>query len=303
MRRSASAAFRNESCSPIGTSRPRSAIGEIASGRAGHPAQPGFSGLESNTCSTGKPSSIPALSAGFRSSPGRPSATSIYQAYPTYRRPHKARGAIVRIAACLLAVALVSAPAGTRAQTTAPPGYHYDRMGLQPNDLCWDPAFASPGDVANVNRSVGKPNGVPAPVVSINDLATASPIAMSVIGISLIGKDPLTGGIACHVTLRFANGKTRGGVLSLDDPGEYAPLLIQWISDATIAGELARVDQLRTSKHLLVVPDLKSPSIQACVARAFSLGADEQFPGQLWAACAQANGSDLIPSTALEKHW
>lgn len=153
----------------------------------------------------------------------------------------------------------------------------------------------SSGAVSNMNRSIGKPDGVSARVASISDLASADPNSLSSVGIRLVGIG--NNGIACHATLHFANGSAQNGVLSFYDPGEYAPLQIQWISDTKIADDLARVDRLRTSKNLAVVPNLTSPSIQGCVGRALALGAGEQYPGQLWAACAQNNGSNLIPPT------
>jgi hypothetical protein len=198
----------------------------------------------------------------------------------------------------IILVAIVVLPFAAEAQgQVAPPGYHYEpgSSKLTPNDPCWLPAMTSPGAVSNVNRSIGKPDGISARIVSISDLASADPNSLSSVGIRLVGIG--NNGIACHGTLHFANGSAQNGVLSLYDPGEYAPLQIQWIPDSKIANDLARVDRLRTAKNLAVVPDLTSPSIQSCVGRALALGAGEQYPGQLWAACAQKNGSNLIPPT------
>jgi hypothetical protein len=207
-------------------------------------------------------------------------------------------------AAVLTALFTTFAPLAAYAQATAPPGYHYESEGTPvPNDPCWLPPMASAGAVAHLNRTLSKPQGVPRRVLSINDLASVSPNSLPSIGLGLVGWDTEQGGIACHVTLRFQNNSTQSGVLSMYNPGEYATLRVQWIPDTTIARRLADYDRLRNRKALAVVPNLKNAGIQTCVGRAFALGAQEQFPGQLWAACAQRNGSDLIPPASLEKHW
>jgi hypothetical protein len=202
------------------------------------------------------------------------------------------------LAIYLGAIVALALPFAAAAQTVAPPGYHYEpgSSTLTPDDPCWLPAMTSPGAVATVNRSIGKPNGVPARVVSITDLASASPNSLASVGIELLSYGGDTG-IACHAMLHFATGSEQSGVLSLYNPGEYATLKVQWIRDSKIASALSRVDRLRTSKNLNIVPDLKTTAIQVCVGRALALGASEQYPGQLWAACAQKNGSNLIPPT------
>lgn len=213
------------------------------------------------------------------------------------------KSCVMPLAILFAAISLTTV--AVRAQATAPPGYHYEPGGMTPvpNDPCWLPALVSPGAVANVNRTLGKPQGVTLRVRSINDLASVEPNALAMLGIHLVGYDPEQGGIACNVTLHFVNASTQSGVLSIENPGEYAQLLVQWIPDTVIARDLARYDGLRSRKVLYVKPDLKTPSVQVCVGRAFVLGAQEQFPGQLWAACAQKNGSDLLPPNSREKHW
>jgi hypothetical protein len=208
------------------------------------------------------------------------------------------------IAAALVIDASLASFASAQTQNAgaAPPGYHYETGGTTPvpDDPCWrlDPGVGgtiSAAALSAVNASRGKPDGVSARVVSISDLATAGVNSLSSLS---VWKYP--GGaasITCHATLHFANGSAETGVLSFSNPGAYAPLQFQWLSDLKIANDIARIDGLRTSKHLYVAPDLKTPSIQACVGRAFALGASEQYPGQLWAACAQKGGSNLIPPT------
>jgi hypothetical protein len=100
----------------------------------------------------------------------------------------------------------------------------------------------------------------------------------------------------CHVTLTFANGKSDSGVLSIYYPGEYADLQIEWVPDTKIAAALAKLDGLRSSRKLLVKPDLGTPSVQQCVGRAVALNlGKEQFPGQLWAKCADPNNPIAQP--------
>ena len=86
--------------------------------------------------------------------------------------------------------------------------------------------------------------------------------------------------------LTFVSGGEASGIYSMIDPGNYAQLQVEWISDESIAAELARRNRLATAKNLYVKPDLSNPAIQRCVGRAVALGVGEQFPGQLWAACA-----------------
>ena len=168
----------------------------------------------------------------------------------------------------------------------APQGYHYETGSeiITPNDPCWRDEMASPGAVKNVNDSVGKKNGIPKPIVALVELASADSIQLASVGIQL----PRFGqaSVSCHVTLKFTDGGTSAGVVSINDPGQFAPLQVSWISDLDIAAARAKTDRLRTATNLYVKPNLIDPAIQACVGRATALGTGEQFPGQLWAACA-----------------
>lgn len=84
------------------------------------------------------------------------------------------------------------APVVAIAQDTAPPSCHYEPAGRTPvpNDPCWFPAMVSPAAVANVNRMLGKPQGVPRRITSVNDLASVEPNALPSIRIRLVGYDP-----------------------------------------------------------------------------------------------------------------
>jgi hypothetical protein len=168
----------------------------------------------------------------------------------------------------------------------APTGYHYDPGSyvISPNDACWREELVSPGGLASVNASAGKPNGVSKQVVGMTDLATADSIQLASIGIHLPSFGEAS--ISCHVTLRFNDGGTAGGIISFTNPGQYAPIQVSWISDLDIAAMRAKQDGLRISTKLYVKPNLTDPAIQACVGRETALGAGEQFPGQLWAGCA-----------------
>lgn len=168
----------------------------------------------------------------------------------------------------------------------APPGYRYETGSavISPIDPCWREEVASAGAISQVNASVGKKDGVTAQVVAITDLASTDSIQLSLIGIRLPSSPS---SVSCHVMLAFANGKSESGILTFNDPGQYAPLQVTWISDFTIAARRAQSDRLATATHLLVKPDLTSPAIQLCVGRKTALGAGEQFPGQLWVACAE----------------
>ena len=168
----------------------------------------------------------------------------------------------------------------------APAGYHYETGSsvITPNDPCWKDEMVSPGAISNLNASVAKKDGVPKQVVSMTNLASPDNIQLASIGIRL----PTFGqaSIACHVTLKFADGNAATGIISINDPGQYAALQVSWISDLDIAAARAKVDRLRTATTLYVKPNLTDPTIQACVGRDTALGIGEQFPGQLWAACA-----------------
>jgi hypothetical protein len=170
----------------------------------------------------------------------------------------------------------------------APRGYHYETGSLTPtpNDVCQRKELVSQGAISWINSSVGHTMGVSSQVYSINDLASADRIQLASIGLQFNSN---AGSILCHATLTFTSGASESGVLSMYDPGAYAPVQIEWVTDTAIAGRRAEVDRLRTSGNLLVKPDLTTPSIQKCVGRSTALGFGEQFPGQLWAACADKN--------------
>jgi len=173
----------------------------------------------------------------------------------------------------------------------APAGYHYETGSFTPtpNDPCWRKEFVSTGGLSWVNSSVGKANGVPSQVKAITDPAQADSIQLSSIGLNPYANVGGTA-LACHVTLNFVDGTNDGGVLTMSDPGAYAPIQVFWLSDEAIALQRAAADRLTTSKNLLVKPDLATPAIQRCVGRQTALGAGEQFPGQLWAACSDKLG-------------
>ena len=92
--------------------------------------------------------------------------------------------------------------------------------------------------------------------------------------------------MVCHQVLEFADGHRQSGIVSIEDPGVYAAPQLSWTSDEEIASLRALGDRLSTRKDLLVTIDLKTVSVQECVGRETALGVGEQFPGQLWAACA-----------------
>lgn len=182
-------------------------------------------------------------------------------------------------------LAILTASLGACAQ----PGYHYDVGGFTqiPNDPCWRQEMKSPGAISLVNASVGHPDGVPSKVSSISDLTSPDYVQLSGVGIRL---NSSASSISCHVTLNFTDGTDGSGLLSIDNPGAYATIQVAWIPDEAIAERLAASDHLRTSKNLLVSPDLKNPAIQRCVGRQTALGASEEFAGQLWIACADKLG-------------
>jgi hypothetical protein len=172
----------------------------------------------------------------------------------------------------------------------APPGYHYDGLAVAPNDPCWLPEFRAPPAIAWVNTTLGRPNGVPYRVASISNLNQASVSSLASVGMHFIPGGSRSS--LCHVELTFVSGKSDSGVLSIFYPGEYADLQIEWVSDTKIAAALAKLDGLQSARNLFVKPDLKTPSVQQCVGRAVALDlAPEQFPGQLWAKCADSNNS------------
>lgn len=167
----------------------------------------------------------------------------------------------------------------------APAGYHYEAGGFTPvpNDPCQRPAVTSVGGVSWLNSSIGHAEGVPRQVGAIRNAVSADRLALASIGLRFNTSEA---SLLCHATLIFRDKSAESGVLSISNPGTYAPLQIEWLSDTAIAARRARVDRLATSKNLFVKPDLTNPAIQACVGRATALGAGEQFPGQLWAACS-----------------
>jgi hypothetical protein len=167
----------------------------------------------------------------------------------------------------------------------AQPGYHYDAGSFTPapNDPCMRKELTTPGAVSWLNGTIGRANGVPSQVESISNLASADRIQLASIGLRFSSN---AGSVLCHATLAFTNHSSESGVVSMDDPGAYAPLQVEWMSDVAIAARRAETDQLRSARHLLVKPDLTTPSIQQCVGGKTALGVGEQFPGQLWAACA-----------------
>lgn len=154
----------------------------------------------------------------------------------------------------------------------------------QAGDPCRRPEVLGAGALQYVNASVGKPNGAPATVTRLSGPVSLDPIQLSSIGIRL--PQTSTSSISCHVTLHLAAGADESGIMNVWNPGEYAPLQFWWMADKDIAAQRAKVDGLRTRKNLYVKPDLVTPEIQVCVGRETALGAGEDFPGQLWAACA-----------------
>jgi len=166
-------------------------------------------------------------------------------------------------------------------------GYHYEGITQVSDDPCvkWSDALNSAVALSKLNATVGKKGGVPGEIVSVKDLAAPDTIELASVGIT--EPYPVMGSIWCHVTLNFSDHSNAGGMLDVADPGKYAPLQIAWISDEEIAKARARRYQLDTATYLLVKPDLTTPEVQRCVGRRTALGqAVEEFPGQLWAACA-----------------
>jgi hypothetical protein len=176
----------------------------------------------------------------------------------------------------------------------APPDYHYNGLTITPNDPCWLPEFRAAPAISWVNTTVGRPNGVPYRVESISNLNQASHSSLATVGMHFIPIGPKSA--LCQANLTFANGKSDSGVLSVYYPGEYAYLQIEWVSDTKIAAALAKLDELRSQRKLLVKPDLVTSSVQQCVGRAVALDlGSEQFPGQLWAKCADPNNPITRP--------
>ena len=151
-------------------------------------------------------------------------------------------------------------------------------------DPCSRPELLSSGNINGLNNTLGHPNGVPAQVQSVGDVAPLNLVELASVGIH----PPMNGQsvAACHMTLNLVDGRTESGIFSIWDPGQYAQLQYWWMSDQAIAAQRAKIDHLQNAKNLYVKPNLVTPEIQVCVGRQTALGVDEQFPGQLWAACA-----------------
>lgn len=183
------------------------------------------------------------------------------------------------------AVAVAAALAGC-----APSGFHYDAGSFTPapNDECQRAEMTSPGAISILNASVGERHGASSKVTAIDGLQSADTIQLSLIGIR---PSQTSNSVFCHATLHYVDGRSKGGVLSLSDPGAYAQVQVEWIDDTEIATKRSEADGLRSGRKLYVQPDLSTPAIQECVGRRTALGVGEEFPGQLWAACAaQAKG-------------
>lgn len=95
--------------------------------------------------------------------------------------------------------------------------------------------------------------------------------------------------------MSFVRNEIQAYLKSIRDQATPAPLAS--LSGFSLVPPPTRISIARASASC---PDLKTPAIQACVGRAYALGAGEQFPYQLGAACAQKNGSDLLPPTSRE---
>lgn len=188
------------------------------------------------------------------------------------------------------ASSLVFSPASATAQGL-PPGYNFppSMVSSAPEEPCFRPEMVSSGAVEKLNATIGHPNGAPGRTENISDPAPIDRVQLASIDIRLPAYGDAS--FACHVTLNIVGGGVETGIMSIWDPGQYAPLQFSWISDSAIAAQRARVDKLRTAKNLFVTPDLSTPEIQVCVGRKTALGADEQFPGQLWAACSAEAGN------------
>lgn len=162
-------------------------------------------------------------------------------------------------------------------------GYHYEGLTQVPNDPCQRSGMASEGVLSWLNKSVGKQDGLPQEAISISDLASPSPVNLASVGIRLPGDEK---SLSCHAALSLSDGSSALGVFSMSDPGQYADIQVTWVSDTRIAAALAQRDGLRSGRQLQVKPNLDDSSMQSCVGREFALGRSEQFPGQLWAFCA-----------------
>lgn len=112
----------------------------------------------------------------------------------------------------------------------APPGYHYGTWSitnpgqafqLQPNDTCQDQRLVSPGALQLMNASVGKPNGFPKQVASIDSISSNG------YGPPLGGFDPgPPDQFRCYETVTFNDGSRQTGKIDIID--ETNGLLIVW---------------------------------------------------------------------------
>ncbi|MEJ0026754.1 MAG: hypothetical protein WDN01_12065 [Rhizomicrobium sp.] len=169
----------------------------------------------------------------------------------------------------------------------AGPGRHYEPgqfFSTTPNDPCQRVEMTSAGALQWLNASVGKTNGIPKRARAIYDLSSADPVALSSVSIRLPSD---AGSVSCQATVVFEDNTADAGVLSVSNPGDYAPIQVQWISDAEIASNLA--DNDRRVPTPLFTPDLKTVRVQRCVGRAVARGIGEDFAWQLWAKCADPN--------------
>lgn len=111
----------------------------------------------------------------------------------------------------------------------APAGYHYGTWSatnpgqafqLQPNDACQDHRLISPGALQNMNASVGKLEGFPKPVTSVD-------------AISSNGYGPPLGfdsgppaSVQCYETVTFNDGSQQTGMVDIIN--ETGGLAIMW---------------------------------------------------------------------------
>ena len=111
----------------------------------------------------------------------------------------------------------------------APQGYRYGALSasnpgqafqLRPDDACQDQRLISPGALQDMNASVGKPDGFPKPVTSIDS-------------ISSIGYGPPLGfdpgppaSVRCYETVTFGDGTQRTGTVDITD--ENKGLSLTW---------------------------------------------------------------------------
>lgn len=104
----------------------------------------------------------------------------------------------------------------------APQGTYYPVGSFVPKvkDACTT-SEVERGFVRHLNAKVGRPDGPPSLVTSIEGLASSgAPV-----------EDP-TGIFVCRGTLKLADGKTDVGVVRSVDSGSGMPLKVSWVSDA-----------------------------------------------------------------------